>query len=159
MEPMPTIDPGSQEVDKTPLSTKETQGHQEPKRQLDYLQPTAEKDLLTTSSPPRKFALGNKLWADVCEEAPTTPLLDPPPAKIVVPPTKSQPVASIIDPLIEHLQSWHLSTNFNMVLDKLHTGHSEELEAKLYIDYEMEEELVANILQNLMDSIMLIYFT
>lgn len=40
------------------------------------------------------------------------------------------------------LLAWHLSTDFNAVLDKVHTGHSEELEAKLFVDYEMDEGLV-----------------
>lgn len=67
--------------------------------------------------------------------------------------------SSAVDPLIEHLKAWHLSTEFNVVLDKVHIGYLEELEEKLFIDYEMEEKSVGDILRNLIDSTMLIYFT
>lgn len=164
METLSTTCPDSQvTLEDTPPPTEDAQKHQEPESETAGHQTGAEKEPPATSSQPRTSALGNKLLADICEETPTTPLEESPPTTAnnttTAPHTESQAAASAIDPLTEHLQTWHLSADFNAVLDKLHTGRSEELEAKHYVDYKMEEELVGNILRELMNSTMLIYFT
>lgn len=110
------------------------------------------------SNSPRKSSIKNKLWADIYEEIDTTQLPDPLPLATTVHANESSAPTSSIDPLTNHLKSWHLSAKYNVVLDKLRTSHLDKLKAKNFVEYEMEEESVANIIWDLMDSTILIYF-